>query len=206
MDEHEIHTKVIDLYYDDRVGFVNDIIFGNNPKFRLDKPQLDILKDMDNGAKNIAAKSGHGVGKSALLSFSLLHFLMTRPECVITATAPSANQLSDVLWPEIQRWMNVMMRNPLGRVIAGQYKWTSENIYHKDYPDTWFASARTASKENPQALAGRHSKRNMNLIDEASDVDGKAIEIMESNYGTEETITMLMGKRASQKGLGITNN
>ena len=154
---------------------------------------MDILKDMDNGAKNIAAKSGHGVGKSALISFAAWHFLVTRPQCVITATAPSANQLSDVLWPEMQRWMNTMMQNPLGRVIAGQYKWTSENIYHKDYPDTWFASARTASKENPQALAGRHSKRNMNLIDEASDVDDKAIEIMEANYGTEETITILMG-------------
>lgn len=139
---------------------------------------------------------------STVLSWIALHYLITRPKCVITATAPSANQLRDVLWPEIKRWMTFMSdkENPVGQILARQFKWTSETIYHKQYGDIWFATARTATKDNPQALAGRHSEYNLNIIDEASDVSDTAIEIMEANYGTKETITLLMGNPVNVHG------
>lgn len=202
MSVSEVHSKIIELYFNDREGFVNDIIFNGNKKYSLDVPQIKVVKDLDSGVKNIAVKSGHGTGKSCVMAMILLHYLITRPECVITATAPSANQLGDVLWPEVKRWINFMSGkdNPIGQILANQFKWTSENIYHKDYGDTWFASARTATKENPQALAGRHSKYNLNLIDEASDVSDTAIEIMEANYGTIETVTLMMGNPVNTHG------
>ena len=202
MKENDIHAKIIELYYNDIIGFIEDIIFGGKKDKQIDAPQRKVLEDFTNGKKNICVKSGHGVGKSALLAWILIFYLVTRPECIITATAPSANQLGDVLWPEVKRWLNYMSTkdNVLGSIIAKQFKWTSENIYHKDYGDTWFASARTATRDNPQALAGRHSKYNLNIIDEASDVSDKAIEIMEANYGTEETAIILMGNPVNTNG------
>ena len=202
MTDEEIHAKVIELYYNDRVGFVEDIIFNRKKKYSIDVPQLKILKDLDNGKKNLAIKSGKGVGKTTVGSWIILHYLMTRPKCIITATAPSANQLNDVLWPEIKRWLTVMdtSDNPIGRVLAKNFKWTAENIYHKDYGDIWFAAARTATRDNPQSLAGRHSEYNLNFIDEASDVSDKAVEAMEGNYGTNETITILIGNPVNTSG------
>lgn len=198
----EIYSKVVDIYYNDRIGFVEDIIFNNKKGYRLDTKQAEILKDLDNGKRSLAVKSGKGVGKSCMGSWIIIHYLVTRPRCIITATAPSANQLGDVLWPEIKRWMTFMASkdNPIGQLIASQFKWTSETVYHKKYGDIWFAAARTATKDNPQSLAGRHSEYNLNFVDEASDVSDKAIEIMEGNYGTKETITILMGNPVNITG------
>lgn len=200
--EQDIHAKVIEMYFNDRVGFVEDIIFNHKKGYSVDIPQKKILSSLDKGTPAIAVKSGHGTGKSTVLSWIALHYLVTRPKCVITATAPSANQLRDVLWPEIKRWMTFMSdkENPVGQILARQFKWTSETIYHKQYGDIWFATARTATKDNPQALAGRHSEYNLNIIDEASDVSDTAIEIMEANYGTKETITLLMGNPVNVHG------
>lgn len=200
--ETDVHAKVIDMYFNDRVGFIEDIIFNHKKGLALDEPQKRILQSLDKGNNSIAIKAGHGVGKSATLSWIALHYLVTRPRCVITATAPSANQLRDVLWPEIKRWLTFMSdkENPVGQIIASQFRWTSETIYHRKYGDIWFATARTASKDNPQALAGRHSEYNLNIIDEASDVNDTAIEIMEANYGTKETVTLLMGNPVNTHG------
>ena len=200
--ENQIHAKVIEMYFNDRVGFVEDIVFNHKKGYSLDVPQKKILEQLDNGKNNIAVKSGHGVGKSTTLSLIAIHYLITRPKCIITATAPSANQLGDVLWPEIKRWLTFMADkdNPVGQILAGQFKWTSENIYHRKYGDIWFAAARTATKDNPQSLAGRHSEYNLNIIDEASDVNDRAIEIMEANYGTKETYTILMGNPVNTTG------
>lgn len=202
MNVNDVHKKIIELYYNDRRGFIEDIVFNRSKKLFLDVPQLKIVKDLDKGICNIAAKSGHGTGKTCLESLLILHYLFTRPECIITATAPSKNQLNDVLWTEIKRWLNFMdtKDNPVGQMLSNQFKWTSENVYHKDYGDTWFAAARTATRDNPQSLAGRHSKYNFNIIDEASDVTDTAIEIMEANYGTNETITLLMGNPVNTTG------
>lgn len=202
MNEQEIHGKIIEMYFNDRVGFVKDIIFGGSKKYALDVPQEKILKDLDSGKKNIAIKSGKGVGKTCVGSFIILHYLMTRPKCIVTATAPAANQLNDVLWPEIKRWMTYMdsKDNPLGHILVSQFRWTAENIYHKQYGDIWFAAARTATRDNPQSLAGRHSEYNLNFIDEASDVSDKAVEVMEGNYGSLETITILIGNPVNTTG------
>ena len=200
--ETDIHAKVIEMYFDDRVGFVEDIIFNHKKGYALDKPQIEILKDLDSGKNNIAVKSGKGVGKSFLGAVIIIHYLITRPRCIVTATAPSANQLRDVLWPEIKRWLTFMSdkENPVGQILASQFKWTSETVYHRKHGDIWFAAARTASKDNPQALAGRHSEYNLNFIDEASDVSDVAVEVMEGNYGTKETITILMGNPVNTTG------
>ncbi len=202
MSEQAVLAKVIEMYFNDRVGFVEDIIFNHNKNYRLDAPQKKILQQLDEGKQSIAVKSGHGVGKSTTLSFVAIHYLITRPRCIITATAPSANQLNDVLWPEIKRWMTFMSAkdNPVGQILAGQFKWTKETISHIKYGDIWFAAARTATKDNPQSLAGRHSEYNLNIIDEASDVNDKAIEIMEANYGTKETLTLMMGNPVNTHG------
>lgn len=205
MNDNEVHKKIIELYFNDREGFIEDIIFGNKDKKYLNKKdtqQLSVIKALDSGKTSIVVKSGHGNGKTTALAWTFLHYFFTRPECVITCTAPSANQLNDVLWPEIKRWLDFMDvgNNPLGQFLASKAKYTSENVFHIDYPDTWFGAARTASKENPQSLAGRHAKYCLNIIDEASDVRTDVFEIMEANYGQDETIFIAMGNPASLNG------
>jgi hypothetical protein len=47
---------------------------------------------------------------------------------------------------------------------------TSDRMYHIDHDKTWFAVARTARSEKPEALQGFHSENLLFIIDEASGV------------------------------------
>ena len=51
--------------------------------------------------RRLSIRSGHGVGKSAFLSITILWFMSCYFPTKIPCTAPSAHQLSDVLWAEL---------------------------------------------------------------------------------------------------------
>ena len=52
----------------------------------------------------VSVRSGHGVGKSTLMAWSVIWYLMTHYPAKVPCTAPTAHQLDDVLWPEIAHW------------------------------------------------------------------------------------------------------
>ena len=56
----------------------------------------------------LALKSGHGIGKTAFLSWLILWWLLTRYPTKIVATANTAHQLNDVLWTEVDKWARQM--------------------------------------------------------------------------------------------------
>ena len=125
------------LYYKDRpVEFVKDII-GAHP----DEIQAEILNSV---AKNprTSVRSGHGIGKSAVLSWLIIWFMCTRPFPKIPCTAPTKHQLHDILWAEIAKWLNPILKTEI--------EWTQEKLYMKVYPENWFAVPRTATQ--PDAL------------------------------------------------------
>src|SRR5437868_1633172 len=61
---------------------------------------LNKLKDHD----RLAIRSGHGVGKSALLAWAILWWLLTRYPAKAACTANTSTQLHDVLWGELDLW------------------------------------------------------------------------------------------------------
>ena len=68
------------------------------------KQQLSVLVAIDEGAQKIAIRSGHGTGKSAMISWIVLWAGLTKEDCKIPMTAPSAPQLTDILIPEVRKW------------------------------------------------------------------------------------------------------
>ncbi len=77
--------------------------------FEPDGWQKTALMDLAQNPK-VAIKSGQGVGKTGLEAVALLWFLCCFPYPRIVATAPTKQQLHDVLWSEISKWMS---RSPL---------------------------------------------------------------------------------------------
>lgn len=118
------------------------------------------------GKKQISIASGHGIGKSATFALLLLWFLICYEDAKIPVTAPTQTQMYDVLWSEIQSW-RMKMAQPWGDLIEH----SSDYVRVKQKPETWFARARTARKEAPEALAGLHAAFMMLMVDEASGVD-----------------------------------
>lgn len=126
-------------------------------------------------AKNpkVAIKSGQGVGKTSIEAVALLWFLSCFPWPRVVATAPTKQQLHDVLWSEIAKWQE---RSPLLKNIL---KWTKTYIYMVGHEKRWFATARTATK--PENMQGFHEDNMLFIVDEAS---GVADPIMEAILGT----------------------
>src|SRR5262245_572961 len=70
----------------------------------LEPWQRQVLDDIARGAERITIRSGHGVGKTALLAWILLWFMCTHGPCKVGCIAPTQHQLEDVLWAELALW------------------------------------------------------------------------------------------------------
>lgn len=142
----------------------------------------------------ISIVSGHGIGKSCVLSWLILWFLFVHPEAQVACTSPGKEQLYDVLWKEIKKWIDRAYPS-----IGQMYEWESSHIRMKESPMTWFARAKTASKENTEALAGVHADWVMMAIDEASGVDELIFETMEGSLTSGNILVFLIsnGTRAN---------
>lgn len=138
------------------------------------------------GKARISVESGHGTGKSATLAMLILWYLFCFENAQIPCTAPTSDQLFDVLWKEISIWLN-RMPDP----IRQKYEWQSAYVRIVERPEAWFARAKTARKEAPEALAGMHGERVMFIIDEASGVPEEIFNTAEGAL-TSENILVLM--------------
>lgn len=158
------------------------ILFGVDKAMRGDTPL------------RISIVSGHGIGKSMVLSIIILWFLFVHPDCQVACTSPGKEQLFDVLFKELKKWIE--KAHPQ---IGSMYQWESSHIRMKEKPQTWFARAKTASKENTEALAGVHADWVLMAVDEASGVDEVIFETMEGSLTSGNILVFLIsnGTRAN---------
>lgn len=117
-------------------------------------------------SRHISVRSGHGIGKSATMSWVVLWFLYCFYQAQVPATAPTSGQMHDVLWKELSLWIARIKPDRAKEV----FEWQHDYIRMKYDPETWFARAKTSTKENTEALAGVHSDHVLIAVDEASGV------------------------------------
>jgi hypothetical protein len=139
------------------------------------------------GKRRISVRSGHGVGKSCTMSWIILWALFCHKDAQVPCTAPTSSQMHDVLWKELASWLRKMPAQ-----IASLYDWSSEYIRMRESPETWFARARTASKENSEALAGVHGPFVLMAVDEASGVYEEIYNTAEGAMTGENVLVILI--------------
>lgn len=157
----------IPIWVNDPTLYMREVL-----NFEPDDWQIKAARDIAANPK-VAIKSGQGVGKTGLEAATLLWFLTCFPFPRVVATAPTKQQLHDVLWSEVAKWMS---NSPLLEQIL---KWTKTYVYMTGYEKRWFAVARTATK--PENMQGFHEQNMLFIVDEAS---GVADPIMEAILGT----------------------
>lgn len=141
-------------------------------KFNADEWQKKGFKDVVN-KNRVAIKSGQGVGKTAFTAVVVWWFISCFPFPKIVCTAPTRQQLHDVLWAELAKWQQ---RSP---ILKRLFKWTKTYIYFIGQEERWFATARTATR--PENMQGFHEDNLLFIIDEAS---GVADDILQAILGT----------------------
>ena len=143
----------------------------------------------------VSIRSGHGVGKSAFLSWVIYWWLLTNVSCKAACTAPTSHQLSDVLWGELAKWARMMPKGLRSLVDLSQ-----DMVTRKDAPKEAFCVARTARKETPEAFQGFHSEAMLFIIDEASGVDDVIFEVGEGAMSTPGAKTLMVGNPTRTSG------
>jgi hypothetical protein len=135
--------------------------------------QLRILKNIDNGYRDVTIKSGHGTGKTALLSWVILWVGLTKEDAKIPTTAPTNPQLTRLLLPEVKKW-----REKLPPPLKEQVVVMSDEVR---FSNGNFCIARTARAGNEEALQGFHASFLCWIVDEASGIGDKIFEVIDGS-------------------------
>lgn len=219
--QERLHAKeIIERCMVDRLFFIEEVLNvkdvyedeGGNEHFlnHYDKPlpgwtliekgienwQCKVIEELDAGETKESIRSAVGVGKTALVSWLAVHFVLFRDDVKVIVTSPSFNQLMDGIIPEVRKWC--------GRLppwLRDQLEITTERVTRKPDGANNFISFRTARKETPEALQGIHATHVLLLVDEASGVHETVYEAGQGTMSTPGSIAVLISNPTRVTGL-----
>lgn len=132
-----------------------------------------------------AAASGHGVGKSALVSWLILWAMSTLQDTRGVVTANTEAQLKTKTWAELAKWFRLCW------FVKDMFELTATAIFSKapGHDRTWRIDQVAWSERNTEAFAGLHNKgrRILLIFDEASAIPDVIWEVSEGALTDEGT-------------------
>lgn len=155
--------------------------------------QKDILQALGKSLRNgdevstaiqHAVASGHGIGKSALVSWLILWAISTYPDTKGVVTANTEAQLKLKTWSELEKWYRMCITKTL-------FKYTATSIFSADvgHEKSWRVDMIPWSERNTEAFAGLHNegRRILLIYDEASAIPDLIWEVSEGALTDENT-------------------
>jgi hypothetical protein len=151
--------------------------------------QLRLLEEVRDGlplgqAIREATGSGHGVGKSACVSWLILWAMTTFPDTKGVVTANTENQLRTKTWSELGKWYNLFIGKHHFRLTP-----TALLPENRDLERTWRIDMIPWSERNTEAFQGLHNqgKRLILIFDEASAIPNIIWEVAEGALTDADT-------------------
>ena len=175
--------------------------FGIEPTWQ----QAKILEAMTPYGAKVSVRSGHGIGKSSTAAWLILWHTETHNYAKVPCTAPSSHQLRDILWGELSKWRRQADMQSTARgdhprfALSKLFKLTTDSLYDLAARE-WGAFARTAKRENPEALQGFHADHLLFIIDESSGVPEEVFEAAEGALSTPGSRVLLLGNPTRTSG------
>lgn len=140
-----------------------------------------------------AVASGHGIGKTAFVSWIILWCMSTRAQLSGVVTANTMGQLSSKTWRELALWYKRL-------VNRHWFKWSATKFWHVQHPETWFVAATPNTEHNSEAFAGLHAKYVLIIFDEASAIADKIWEVTEGAMTTPRAQWYVFGNPTRNTG------
>jgi phage terminase large subunit len=189
VNQHEFQ-KAIQRFRTDPVLFVQTMF-----KAEPDPRQAAIMNAVASGARGVAAKSGHGVGKTTTLSWLAIWWISVFYKAKAVVTAPTSGQLNDALLPEMKAWIRQMPED-----IQELYNIKQDRVELVACPDLNFISAKTSRAEQPDAMQGVHADHVLLIGDEASGIPEQVYEASAGSMSSEHACMLLAGNPVRSSG------
>ena len=179
--------RYIDLlknYQHDWIAFAA-VIASKKPTWQ----QRDILVATQEMRARVSVSSGHGTGKSDMASIIILAFMILNPESRVAVVANNAAQIRNVLWKYLKVNFKAICHNLPW--IEQYFELNEREFYAVGYKGVWSCIAKSAKRGNEEALAGEHCHTYLVIVDEASGLPDKALQILAAAL-TEQNNRMLL--------------
>ncbi len=193
---HQIASARVQRWRDDALAFVRECI-----DVEPDAWQAEALLAISRpDTERMAMKACKGPGKTAVLAWIILWFLVTRPYCKIACTSITAENLSTNLWPELAKWI------ARSAFLQHVVEWTKTRLVVREAPERWFAVARAwsqsaDSQQQAEALAGIHADHVLFVLDESGGMPQALMTTAEAVLATgKETKIVQSGNPTSIDG------
>lgn len=146
---------------------------------RFQKRALTALADGNGGdGTRVGVCSYHGAGKTKLGAVGVCWFFFTRPKCVIISTAPTEQQVKDLLWTEIAETIS----ESNFKELMEQHIFTMR-MEMPGFPK-WFAQGRVSNR--PVNIEGYHAPHILYVVDEAKGVPYNIFNAIEGALTNED--------------------
>ncbi len=154
--------------------------------------QADVLRDIGSHLRGpdrhnplqIAIASGHGIGKTSLISMISHWAMSTCPDTRVMVTANTEDQLTTKTWPEISKWFGMSIN-------ADWWQKTATRVVSKQpgHEDTWRLDRVTWSEHNTEAFQGLHNlgRRIVVIFEEASGIPAKIWQVTQGALTDKDT-------------------
>lgn len=181
-----LDKSMVELYRkgkDDPKFFVENVV-GTT---KLWTKQAEIMRSVRDNPRT-AVRSCNGAGKTFTTANTCAWFLTSLPNSVIVSTAPTARQVQQLLWQEINN-IHRTSRYPLGGKCLN-VSWT--------LGAKWFAVG--LSTDDPNRFQGFHADNILGVIDEASGVDAPIWEGMDAILTSQGARMLVIGNPTEPSG------
>lgn len=168
----------------------------DDPRFFVEKvvgmttlweKQGDIMNSVKDHSRTIV-RSCNGAGKTFTTANTVTWFLTTHPQSVVVSTAPTARQVRELLWQEINN-IHKNSKFPLGGRCLN-VNWT--------LGAKWFAVG--LSTDDPNRFQGFHAEHILGVIDEGAGVDAPIWEGMDAILTSNGARLLAIGNPTEPSG------
>ena len=180
-------------YRNDILKFVVEAI-GDKPSWQ----QRVVLDAVSPKGEWVSIASGHGTGKSHMMAWIVLHFMLCHVKPNVVLTANNIQQVRDVVFKYVKEsWDKLCRRFPW---LEPYFIVTSERFYARGLQKQWFTAGRTVPKDKPESIAGFHNRNYLVIVDEASGVDDRVLGVLRGALSEENNKLILLSQPTRNSG------
>jgi len=140
--------------------------------------------------RRTAVKSCHGAGKSYLAARIVIWFLHAHPSSIALTTAPTQNQVENILWRELRSAYASKAKGLLGRCLNVRY----------DIAADWYGLGFKAADTQPDRFQGFHAEHALVVIDEAAGVAPTVYDALDAVMSSESARMLMIGNPTNPSG------